>query len=1095
MEIKSAEFEKFADIMANDVVSKLTGEHENFKRFYANRPSDDIFIGNIAESFDIDNNEDNEKLKYLTNSESVKFLVEKITDDITVSLKLFVYYRVFPTYDEQVKYRTDKTCSRKCNLVPIWKRKTVEFNDITISNLTKKVELNFKDNVEEILSDEETLLNRFKISKEASENKETFDKEIAELKKKSHKFKLKWKSHLKVTRKQFTQNNKKLKIIELAIVNNSVEQELKERGKKIKDQYFEPNLFDVRLDISLNNNQVIPFEYEYDYDGYPKTYKNFSRTLNCHADYDEEENKFITMGYTKFKQEKISPKSNLENINIDFITMSSKSGIENLEKIYESMVSHYGKCKRRRNKSDEYLESLNNFDLMQKRFEEGINLLKSDKNVFRAFSLMNRTFHENSKNKDYHSWRLFQIVFIVSLLKDIVEKDYNKDTCELLHVMTGGGKSEAYFGLVIFSAFYDRITGKEYGVTAITKFPLRMLSVQQLQRMSSLFIWAEELRQEKKLGGDNFSIAYFVGNSTDFPRHNDKLIYEINELKTENKRKKGQIIDKCPICGGDVYLDVLSPENLVVHHCKECSRKFKLLFCDDEIYRTLPTFIVATVDKFAGIAMQRRFKNLFGGKVDTCPENHGFIPHNDVCEVKTGFESCGCNGTFHKVNYCTGPSLIIQDELHLINEGFGAIDSHFETLMETMQEEFTDHKFKNIAMTATVTGAKNQIKQLYNKKTCIFPPKLEDSKGNDFFFQKEKEGRKPIIQRTIIGLKPNTVFLRLNFYILRYISEFIKYVEENKKEFFKEYKFKLKELNEIIEYYKKVLTYHNKKEDVQSIPYNAHSFIDSYESTYDLYTRTLTGENNLDYIKDTINLVETFYDNEDEKENRKDKLLVVSATSIVSHGVDIDEWNAMIFDSMPRSTSEYIQALSRVGRKKCGIIFLSFRGSRTRDLSFYQHFDEYHNILDHKVEVVPLSRWTKIGFKQTLTSIFTASVLNYMSNSLNKPLYKLNEFKKVFSNEDNRKEIIEFIKKVYLCDKNLEESKDICKKIDEEINDRIDKIMDSSYPKSTFIVNALKESNNPYYKTQYGMRGIQDEITLDSDNKDDFFRKNWKGSN
>ena len=147
------------------------------------------------------------------------------------------------------------------------------------------------------------------------------------------------------------------------------------------------------------------------------------------------------------------------------------------------------------------------------------------------------------------------------------------------------------------------------------------------------------------------------------------------------------------------------------------------------------------------------------------------------------------------------------------------------------------------------------------------------------------------------------------------------------------------------------------------------------------------------------------------------------------------------------------------------------------------------------MEVVPLSRWTKIGFKQTLTSIFTASVLNYMSNSLNKPLYKLNEFKKVFSNEDNRKEIIEFIKKVYLCDKNLEESKDICKKIDEEINDRIDKIMDSSYPKSTFIVNALKESNNPYYKTQYGMRGIQDEITLDSDNKDDFFRKNWKGSN
>ena len=77
--------------------------------------------------------------------------------------------------------------------------------------------------------------------------------------------------------------------------------------------------------------------------------------------------------------------------------------------------------------------------------------------------------------------------------------------------MTGGGKSEAYFGIVVFSAFFDRLSGKEFGVTALTKFPLRMLSVQQLQRIANLFIWAEEIRLEEDLGGEPFSIAYFVG--------------------------------------------------------------------------------------------------------------------------------------------------------------------------------------------------------------------------------------------------------------------------------------------------------------------------------------------------------------------------------------------------------------------------------------------------------------------------------------------------------------------------------------------------------------------------------------------------------
>ena len=147
--------------------------------------------------------------------------------------------------------------------------------------------------------------------------------------------------------------------------------------------------------------------------------------------------------------------------------------------------------------------------------------------------------------------------------------------------MTGGGKSKAYFGLVIFSAFYDRISGKQFGVTAFTKFPLRMLSIQQLQRIANIFIWAEEIRQEENLGGDPFSIAYYVGSTDDeFPDFNYKVINIINNDKKDGKSTPGKIIDSCPICEdhSPVYLDVDLETQTVIHKCRGCGREYRLYF-------------------------------------------------------------------------------------------------------------------------------------------------------------------------------------------------------------------------------------------------------------------------------------------------------------------------------------------------------------------------------------------------------------------------------------------------------------------------------------------------------------------------------------
>ena len=136
---------------------------------------------------------------------------------------------------------------------------------------------------------------------------------------------------------------------------------------------------------------------------------------------------------------------------------------------------------------------------------------------------MNQVF-EKAVKKEYDCWRLFQIIFIVMLIPDIIDVKKNRNIADIIHVDTGGGKSEAYFGLVIFLLFWDRLRGKGRGVSSITKFPLRMLSIQQLQRIAKVIVIAEEVRKSENIKGYPFSVGYYVGVSDEFPRHTRPIV-------------------------------------------------------------------------------------------------------------------------------------------------------------------------------------------------------------------------------------------------------------------------------------------------------------------------------------------------------------------------------------------------------------------------------------------------------------------------------------------------------------------------------------------------------------------------------------------
>ena len=278
----------------------------------------------------------------------------------------------------------------------------------------------------------------------------------------------------------------------------------------------------------------------------------------------------------------------------------------------------------------------------------------------------------------------------------------------------------------------------------------------------------------------------------------------------------------------------------------------------------------------------------------------------------------------------------------------------------------------------------------------------------------------------------------------------------------------------MLELYKNILTYHTKKSDVHSMSYYLEAVVNSKLKEYKITSKVLTGDNTLNDIKELIHLVETYFS----KPENKKRILSVFATSIVSHGVDINNWNFMIFQGMPRSTSEYIQALSRVGRKYPGVVFVWFYPNRTRDLSYYQGFKEYHEILQHKVENVPLSRWAKLGLQQTFTSIFNASILNYFSEVIGEPLYKVPKVNEIFSLPTNRERLIEFMQEAYVTDSMMTGSSYFKKMIPGEVEKRLNYLASYNGSEVNFFPNALRDCEDKYFRTQYGMRGIQDEVLL-----------------
>jgi hypothetical protein len=613
-----------------------------------------------------------------------------------------------------------------------------------------------------------------------------------------------------------------------------------------------------------------------------------------------------------------------------------------------------------------------------KRFYFGIDALKRDKKILTSFKLMNKVFSEMKKQGiiEHNQWRLFQIVYVVTqmpslLAREIPEKEFLEELeqVDVLWFPTGGGKTEAYFGVIVTALYFDRLRGKSRGVTAWLRYPLRMLSIQQLQRLVDVVAWAEIVRtteQNQELQvGDPFSIGYYVGakntpNRLTQPAQWGDPLAPIKKIKDETERLNNNdlpylVLQRCPYCMSEKMRVEADIDALRVKHvCEDCHKTSPIYISDSEIYRYAPSIIVGTIDRLARAGETSEFSHIFGQFTHVCPD-HGYLSFNKCIEDSV----CKKKGSFIELKPLADPTptLLLQDELHLLRESLGTYDAHYEGFLDVFAASIGNGlPSKRLGATATIEGYEDHVMHLYGRKAIRFPVKGMDL--NDSAYTEKSEGNP--ISRVYIGILPTSTNTQ------EVVATIIKVLKQNSK---KEYGEVAKWGEKIIDDYDLTLAYVNEKSTSGDIQ----SKLDDLDAI-----RVLTGDKGMGEVRSAISRI--LFDKNIDFHSR---LKGVLATSIISHGVDLSRLNFMTFCGMPNHASDYIQASSRVGRNHIGVVFTVFRPDNNRERNMYHRFYEYHERLYQLVLPVPINRLSESSMKRTFTGILSSCLLNILAHKKN----------------------------------------------------------------------------------------------------------------
>lgn len=1105
--------EKLAKFLGERVLSHISGtgnrREEDFKSVL-DRPSDQYFAGQIVsrESQQLNNLSEELQTKLSPSAIQAEFLIDpEETDTLEITVSGNLYYRSFPTFEEQKSSAAKQNESQEdaetensqnSRLERVFRRLQFETPEIKIDvpsleeseNKIQKTQLgeekleNLFNQLKSRLRDIDGSESEPPVWRSPTISEDDFDQKEISTKKGEYWFDPEFEENedsFKELLEKIQESNENIVIPPWSLEVNAafekteegkirtnifIENSSKANPDKGNDQFgsydYDTTFFDLTSNIRLDKGSFPEFEFE-------RLEKDFrydrnipGHGTNCTVT-KKSDSELVTEYLPSYRQKNYTtrnPQSLGEDLDTSFETMQDlqNGGIESLEEIASAMRKYLedhekGYQKQLENhylseESDEFSQSdkedfeedMAQFRREIKKFERGIKCLKWSINTNRskmaeAFELMNETFGRKvtreDGSKEFDSWYMFQLVFIVSMIPDIANREYDDlneewlseesfDKVDILWFPTGGGKTEAYLGTAVLNAFFDRLRGKKYGVTAWTRFPLRLLSLQQTQRFAEILMYAElvRLEQDSINGADYmpFSLGYLVGSRNtpnklsgyQDPRAEKGYLHDYDKYsESEELREETKTFPSCPICESEVKL-VVTDDIRLAHRCtgdaEECEWKrrdmpdsdyyaFKqdelpVHIVDNELYRYAPTMIVGTIDKITAVGNERKSAHLYGGKMETWCSEHGFSSLGECTEKYGCHEDKGGHNdpestlvpleeTDIGTPYDSSPGLQIQDELHLIKESLGTFDGHYETFTETYQQETGGKKTKIIGATATIKEYQRQVKQIYSKDARRFPapgPLL----GENFYAETEEH-----TQRHYIGVMPHgkthiNAVIDLIYYYLKEINLIRDQISDSDSQhsLIDELDIDVdgnSGLKDLLLDYETALVYTISKKEKDRLTESIKGQLSKYLRSEDLNEpnlEELTGDTTFDKVEEVLKNLEN------PPEELEKRLNVIAATNMISHGVDIDRFNYMIFYGMPRQTAEYIQSSSRVGRKYPGMVINCFNPARERDQSHYHLFEKYHEFLDRLVEPVPVNRWSQFSVKRTLPGVFFGWMLN-----------------------------------------------------------------------------------------------------------------------
>lgn len=616
------------------------------------------------------------------------------------------------------------------------------------------------------------------------------------------------------------------------------------------------------------------------------------------------------------------------------------------------------------------------------------------------------------------SWRLFQLAFVLLNLPSLTRLDHpdrshpTDAVADLLWFATGGGKTEAYLGLTAYTLALRRLQGDvegrpgDHGVAVLMRYTLRLLTLQQFQRAAALLCACEVIRKadSAKWGTVPYRLGLWVGSKAT-PNTLKQAAEALRQSNIGGRPTTGgtphQLVS-CPWCGREIkphHVKVYEPPNDIgrcVTYCGDQTGSCEfseaqapkeglpVMVVDEDIYRRPPSLLIATVDKFAQMPWKGETQHLFGQVNGFCLR-HGFLSP-EIEEDDTGNHPA--RAPLPRVQRQTHgplrpPDLIIQDELHLISGPLGSMVALYETAVDELCTWTVGGKQvrpKVIASTATIRRASDQVQKLFLRKLEVFPPQGTSIK--DSFFALQRPAGLEYPGRRYLGI---CAFGRR--YPVTMIRVYVALMAAAQK-LFEKYDNLADPWMTLTGYFNSIRelagTRRLVEDDIRSRLRDADQRgLAKRQIRYGAVEELTSRKSGMDIPK-ILERLEIIFDKAQEMQREADRKAgwqpairpydAILATNMISVGVDIDRLGLMVMAGQPKTTSEYIQATSRVGRSLLGpgLVITVFNWARPRDLSHYETFEHYHETFYKHVEALSVTPFSARALDRGLAGVLVA---------------------------------------------------------------------------------------------------------------------------